>query len=41
MQLKYKDGTDVAPNAKVIGLNTQAAQNLNFYLMKNKYDPGN
>lgn len=28
-------------NTRVIGINTQACNDLNFYLFKNRYDPGN
>lgn len=39
MPLKYKDGTLIG-NTKVIGLNTQACNVLNWYLLVNRYDPG-
>lgn len=39
MQLKKKDGTPIG-KTRVIGLNSQACNLLNLYLMKNKYDPG-
>lgn len=38
--LKLKDGR-VFPNTKVIAVNTQACNNQNWELIKNRYDPGN
>ena len=38
--LKFKDGTSIG-NTWVIGLNTQACNTHNLYLLKNRYDPGN
>lgn len=38
--LKLKDGR-VYNNTKLIGINTQACNNMNWALIKNRYDPGN
>lgn len=40
MPLKLKDGREFN-NTKIIGLNTQACNNMNWELIKNRYDPGN
>ena len=37
--MKLKDGR-VFDNVKIIGLNTQAGNNENWYLIKDRYDPG-
>jgi hypothetical protein len=36
--LKLKDGT-VFSNTKIIGLNTQVCNNLNWFLIENRFDP--
>eukprot|EP00347_Sterkiella_histriomuscorum_P016021 403354796 len=38
--LKLKDGREF-PNTKVIGINSQACNNQNWDLIKNRFDPGN
>lgn len=38
--LKLKDGR-IFNNTKIIGINTQACNNMNWWLIKNRYDPGN
>jgi hypothetical protein len=35
-----KDGR-VFENTKVIGINTNSCNNQNWYLLKDRYDPGN
>jgi sphingomyelin phosphodiesterase len=39
-ELKLKDGR-VFPKTKILGINTQACNNMNWELLKNRYDPGN
>ena len=37
--LKLKNGKEYT-NTKIIAINTMACYNLNWYLVKNRYDPG-
>ena len=39
MELKLKDGRTF-PKTRILGINTQACNNMNWQLFKNRYDPG-